>query len=72
MKAAIHPNYVEATVTCACGNTFKVGSTKSVLKVDVCSQCHPFYTGQQRMLDTTGRVERFRKRFNINDDAEAK
>jgi large subunit ribosomal protein L31 len=72
MKAAIHPNYVEATVTCACGNTFKVGSTKPVLKVDVCSQCHPFYTGQQRMLDTTGRVERFRKRFNINEDAEAK
>jgi large subunit ribosomal protein L31 len=72
MKAAIHPNYVEATVTCACGNTFKVGSTKPVLKVDVCSQCHPFYTGQQRMLDTTGRVERFRKRFNIVEDAEAK
>ncbi len=72
MKAAIHPNYVEATVTCACGNTFKVGSTKPVLKVDVCSQCHPFYTGQQRMLDTTGRVERFRKRFNINEDTEAK
>jgi large subunit ribosomal protein L31 len=72
MKAAIHPNYVEATVTCACGNTFKVGSTKPVLKVDVCSQCHPFYTGQQRMLDTTGRVERFRKRFNISEDGEAK
>jgi large subunit ribosomal protein L31 len=72
MKAAIHPNYVEATVTCACGNTFTVGSTKPVLKVDVCSQCHPFYTGQQRMLDTTGRVERFRKRFNISEDAEAK
>ncbi|HEV2238758.1 MAG TPA: 50S ribosomal protein L31 [Ktedonobacterales bacterium] len=72
MKAAIHPNYVEATVTCACGNTFTVGSTKSVLKVDVCSACHPFYTGQQRMLDTTGRVERFRKRFNISEDAEAK
>ncbi|HEY7984071.1 MAG TPA: 50S ribosomal protein L31 [Ktedonobacterales bacterium] len=72
MKAAIHPNYVEATVTCACGNTFTVGSTKPVLKVDVCSACHPFYTGQQRLLDTTGRVERFRKRFNISDDAEAK
>ncbi|HLJ82527.1 MAG TPA: 50S ribosomal protein L31 [Ktedonobacterales bacterium] len=68
MKAGIHPKYVEATVTCACGNTFKVGSTKPVLKVDVCSKCHPFYTGQQRILDTAGRVERFRKRFNISDE----
>ena len=68
MKAGIHPKYVEATVTCACGNTFTVGSTKPVLKVDVCSKCHPFYTGQQRILDTAGRVERFRKRFNISDE----
>lgn len=71
MKPNIHPRYVQATVTCACGNTFTVGSTKSVLKVDVCSKCHPFYTGQQRILDTTGRVERFRKRFNINEEAES-
>jgi large subunit ribosomal protein L31 len=69
MKPDIHPQYVEATVMCACGSTFTVGSTKPILKVDVCSQCHPFYTGQQRMLDTTGRVERFRKRFNISDEA---
>ena len=68
MKSGIHPNYVEATVTCACGNTFKVGSTKPNLRVDVCSKCHPFYTGQQRILDTAGRVERFRKRFNIGED----
>ncbi|HLZ22661.1 MAG TPA: 50S ribosomal protein L31 [Ktedonobacterales bacterium] len=68
MKAGIHPKYVEATVTCACGNTFTVGSTKPVMKVDVCSKCHPFYTGQQRILDTAGRVERFRKRFNISDE----
>jgi len=68
MKAKIHPQYNEATVTCACGSTFTVGSTKKVLKVDVCSKCHPFYTGQQRMLDTTGRVDRFRKRFNLSDD----
>lgn len=68
MKAGIHPNYVEATVTCACGNTFTVGSTKPVLKVDVCSKCHPFYTGQQRILDTAGRVERFRRRFNIDEN----
>jgi large subunit ribosomal protein L31 len=68
MKTGIHPNYVEATVTCACGNTFTVGSTKPVLKVDVCSKCHPFYTGQQRILDTAGRVERFRRRFNIDEN----
>src|SRR5579883_1018778 len=71
MKEKLHPQYTEATVTCACGNTFKVGSTKKVLKVDVCSKCHPFYTGQQRILDTAGRVERFRKRFNISDDDNA-
>lgn len=68
MKAGIHPNYVEATVTCACGNTFTIGSTQPTLKVDVCSKCHPFYTGQQRILDTAGRVERFRKRFNLNEE----
>lgn len=68
MKEKLHPNYTEATVTCACGNTFKVGSTKKLLKVDVCSKCHPFYTGQQRILDTAGRVERFSKRFNLEDD----
>jgi large subunit ribosomal protein L31 len=68
MKSGIHPEYVEATVTCACGNTFTVGSTKTQLRVDVCSNCHPFYTGQQRILDTAGRVERFRKRFNLNEE----
>lgn len=72
MKQNIHPKYVEATVTCACGNTFTVGSTKPVLRVDVCSRCHPFYTGQQRILDTTGRVERFRRRFNITEESEVK
>ncbi|HEV7129617.1 MAG TPA: 50S ribosomal protein L31 [Ktedonobacterales bacterium] len=71
MKPNIHPRYVDATVTCACGNTFNIGSTKPVLKVDVCSKCHPFYTGQQRLLDTTGRVERFRKRFNISEESDA-
>ena len=68
MKAGIHPKYVEATVMCACGNTFTIGSTQPVLKVDVCSKCHPFYTGQQRILDTAGRVARFRRRFNLNED----
>jgi large subunit ribosomal protein L31 len=68
MKKGIHPNYVEATVSCACGNSFKTMSTKPVLKVDVCSRCHPFFTGQQRILDSAGRVERFRKRFNLEEE----
>ena len=71
MKDGIHPKYVTATVVCACGNTFTVGSTKSQLRVDVCSKCHPFFTGQQRILDTAGRVERFRKRFNIAEESQA-
>jgi large subunit ribosomal protein L31 len=68
MKKGIHPNYMEATVACACGNSFKTMSTKPVLKVDVCSKCHPFFTGQQRILDSAGRVERFRKRFNLEEE----
>lgn len=68
MKKGIHPNYVESTVSCACGNTFQTLSTKPVLKVDVCSKCHPFFTGQQRILDAAGRVERFRKRFNLQEE----
>lgn len=70
MKSGIHPRYMTATVTCACGATFTVGSTKPQLRVDVCSKCHPFYTGQQRILDTAGRVERFRRRFNIDDETQ--
>ncbi|HEV8194100.1 MAG TPA: 50S ribosomal protein L31 [Ktedonobacterales bacterium] len=68
MKTGIHPKYVEATVTCSCGNTFTVGSTKPTLRVDICSKCHPFYTGQQRLVDTAGRVERFRKRYNLGEE----
>ena len=68
MKEKIHPDYHnDATVTCACGNVFTTGSTKKELKVEVCSKCHPFFTGERRMLDTTGRVERFKKRYNIKD-----
>jgi len=62
MKAGIHPNYVEATVVCACGNTFTTRSTKPNLRTDLCSVCHPFYTGEQRIVDTAGQVERFMKR----------
>jgi large subunit ribosomal protein L31 len=68
MKKGIHPKYIESTVSCACGNSFKTLSIKPVMKVDVCSKCHPFFTGQQRILDTAGRVERFRKRFNLQEE----
>jgi large subunit ribosomal protein L31 len=66
MKEKIHPQYYDdAQVICACGNTFTTGSTKKQLKVELCSKCHPFFTGQRRMLDTTGRVERFKKRYKL-------
>jgi large subunit ribosomal protein L31 len=63
MKAGIHPRYVEATVHCSCGNEFKTRSTKAMIHIDVCSVCHPFFTGEQRIVDTAGRVERFNRRF---------
>lgn len=61
MKAKIHPDYFTATVTCACGNTFQVGSTKENIRVEICSNCHPFYTGKQNLVDTAGRVDRFKE-----------
>ncbi len=67
MKAKIHPEYVEATVHCACGNTWTTHSTKRDLHVEVCSACHPYFTGEQRIVDTAGRVERFKKRYGIKD-----
>ncbi len=68
MKDKIHPKYYDnAKVTCLCGNTFTTGSTKSEIKVEICSKCHPFYTGTQRIVDTMGRVERFKKRYQIKD-----
>ncbi|NLY77148.1 MAG: 50S ribosomal protein L31 [Tissierellia bacterium] len=66
MKKDIHPEYHEATVKCACGNTFKVGSTKEELKVEICSECHPFYTGQQKTVERGGRVERFKKKYGLD------
>jgi large subunit ribosomal protein L31 len=68
MKQGIHPEYVESTVTCSCGNTFTTRSTSPTLRVDVCSNCHPFYTGTQRIVDATGQVERFRRRFNLDQN----
>jgi len=63
MKADIHPEYVECNVTCGCGNSFKTRSTKAELKVEICSNCHPFFTGQEKLLDAAGRVERFNKKY---------
>ena len=65
MNKNIQPNYEETTITCACGNVMTVGSTKKEMKVDICSKCHPFFTGKQKLVDTGGRVERFNKRFNM-------
>jgi len=66
MKKDIHPQYMQATITCmSCGSTFIVGSTKSALKIELCSKCHPFYGGEQRIVDTQGRVERFKKRYKL-------
>lgn len=63
MKPGIHPEYVECTVTCSCGNTFKTRATVSEIKVELCNECHPFYTGQQKFVDTGGRVQRFADKF---------
>lgn len=65
MKADIHPEYKEITVTCACGNIFKTRSTGQDLQVEVCSVCHPFFTGKQKIVDSTGRVEKFRQKYNL-------
>ena len=66
MKDKIHPKYyTDAKVTCSCGNTFTTGSTKKALKVELCSNCHPFFTGERRVVDTAGRVERFKQRYKI-------
>ena len=64
MKTKIHPDYVECTVTCGCGTSFVTRATRPQIHVEVCSQCHPFYTGKQKFFDTAGRVERFQRRYN--------
>ena len=66
MKEGIHPKYGKAIDRCVCGETFETGSTKSELKVDICSKCHPFFTGKQKLVDTGGRVDKFKKRYNID------
>ncbi len=63
MKKDIHPNYEECTVICACGNTFQTRSSKKEIRVEICSQCHPFFTGKQKFIDSAGRIEKFRKKY---------
>lgn len=69
MKKGIHPEYVEARVTCSCGETFVTRSTKPILRVEMCSKCHPFYTGKQKLVDTGGRVQRFQKRYGLSTES---
>lgn len=63
MKAGIHPNYIETTITCACGTTYETRSTVATLRVAICAKCHPFFTGRQRLVDTAGRVEKFHRKY---------
>ena len=66
MKENIHPKYEKTTITCACGNVIETGSTKKDIRVEICSKCHPFFTGKQKLVDTGGRVDRFKKRFGMD------
>ena len=68
MKEKIHPKYDICKVTCACGNTFETRSTASTISVEICSNCHPFYTGKQKLVDTAGRVEKYMKKYKLNAD----
>ena len=65
MKENIHPKYEKATITCACGEVIETRSTKGNIRVEICSKCHPFFTGKQKLVDTGGRVERFKRRYNL-------
>lgn len=68
MKDGIHPKYFDVVATCVCGNSVQLGSTKNAIRVEICSNCHPFYTGQQKIVDTEGRVDRFVKRYKLDKD----
>ena len=65
VKEGIHPNYQQTTIRCACGEVIETGSTKKDIKVEICSKCHPFYTGKQKLVDTSGRVDKFNKKFGL-------
>ena len=68
MKKDIHPKYGKAVISCACGNSIETGSTKKNMKVEICSACHPFFTGKQKIVDTAGRVERFNRKYKLNSE----
>ena len=68
MKENIHPKYEKTTITCACGEVIETGSTKQNIRVEICSKCHPFFTGKQKLVDTGGRVDRFKKRFGMTEE----
>jgi len=67
MKKGIHPEYFETTITCACGNVIKTRSTRKGIKTEICSACHPFFTGKQKLVDATGRVERYRRKYGLTE-----
>ena len=67
MKAKIHPKYEKTTISCVCGNVIETRSTAKDIQVEICSSCHPFFTGKQKLVDTAGRIERFKKKYNIKD-----
>lgn len=71
MKKGIHPDYFETTITCACGNVIHTRSTVKNLRVEICSKCHPFFTGRQKFVDTAGRVEKYRKKYGLEEEEEA-
>jgi len=71
VKSKIHPQYVLATVACACGNTFEVRNTVGDIRVEICSNCHPFFTGKQKLIDSAGRVEKFRRRYQKDEEKAA-
>ncbi len=71
MKKSIHPKYEKSIISCACGNSFETGSTKKNMKVEICSVCHPFFTGKQKIIDTAGRVERYNRKYNLTNDEDS-
>jgi len=71
MKSDIHPDYKDTSISCACGSIIEVGSTKTDIRVEICSKCHPFFTGKQKLVDTAGRIERFRKKYEKFQKKEA-
>ena len=71
MKEGIHPKYVDCTISCGCGNVVKTKSTTGDMKVEICSNCHPFYSGKQKIVDSAGRVERFRRKYGLKEDSDS-